>query len=257
MPWPGNGLGGVLHVTVNSVDRREIEVDKVRVDSDGLMLLLCASLSAAGGRLVWNRVDIQRTGQEEDSMSRLLQVCAAGVMVLGVLVAGCAMKPKLTSQQALTLIQAQYDQQPPVSAVIFVNDDGMKAGVVAKYWDRSKAYSNKYWADFKLTDAGKKVIKLPDGGDTIAWHPESATDTKYVITLSPVVANHLKAASASDPQNGVNAQTETVIYDEVASLQGAPPPVQEMARDSHTKVSTQRTATFVLENGEWKLQSIQ
>jgi len=35
--------------------------------------------------------------------------------------------------------------------------------VTAKYWDRVKAYPNNYWADFKLTDEGKKVVTLAKG----------------------------------------------------------------------------------------------
>jgi hypothetical protein len=190
-------------------------------------------------------------------MSKFLKACASGVLTLGMmgLLAGCKSAPELTKDQALALIQAQYDQQPPVSATIQVNDDGMKAGVTARYWDRSKAYPNRYWADFKLTAEGQKAVKLPDGGDTIQWRPESATDTKYTIAVNPVIANHLKAENVADPQDGAGG-SKYLLFDEVTSLNGVPDPVKTMARFSHTMVTTRRTATFALENGAWKLQSV-
>ena len=42
-------------------------------------------------------------------------------------------------------------------------------------------YPNKYWADFKLTDAGKKAVKLPNGGDTIEWRPSGLDDKNYSV----------------------------------------------------------------------------
>lgn len=188
---------------------------------------------------------------------KLSSIYALGVLACGLAwlaVSGCKSAPELTKDQALAMIQAQYDKQQPVSPTILVNDDGMKAGVAAKYWDRSKAYPNNFWADFKLTDAGKKAVKLVNGGDTIEWHPDSATDTHYMIEVSPVVANHLKAKNPSDPQDDMG--TKTVQFDEVTSLEGVPDAVQEMARGSNTKVSMRRTATFVLDGGAWKIQGI-
>lgn len=191
-------------------------------------------------------------------MKKLFEVCALGALAVagaGFLTTGCKSAPELTKESALAMIQAHYDQQTPASATVLVNDDGMKAGVVAKYWDRSKAYPNNYWADFKLTDEGKKAVKLPSGGDTIEWHPESAADTKYMIAVNPVVTNHLKAKNAADPQDEMGG-TKSMQFDEVTSLEGVPDPVQRMARDSGTKITTRRTATFAVENGAWKLQSV-
>jgi len=188
----------------------------------------------------------------------LLKVYALGALVLGMtglLMTGCKSTPELTKDAAVAMIQAKYDQEPPVSANILVNDAGMKTGVTAKYWDRSKAYPNNYWADFKLTDAGKKAVKLPGGGDTIEWHPESATDTKYQIVVNPAVANHLKAKNASDPQDEMSG-TKSVQFDEVTNMDGVPDTLQTIARETSTKISTRRTATFVVDNGAWKLQSI-
>ncbi len=193
---------------------------------------------------------------EEEIVKKLLMLGVVGILAWSsAWVMGCKSTPELTKDNAMALIQAKYDQQTPVSANVMVNDDGMKAGVTAKYWDRSKAYPNHIWADFKLSDTGKKAVKLPSGGDTIEWHPDSATDTAYMIMINPVMANHLKAKNAGDPQDDVNG-AKTVQYDEVTSLEGVPDPIQKMARDSNTKVSARRTATFVLENGAWKLQGI-
>ena len=49
------------------------------------------------------------------------------------------------------MIQAKYDQPPPVGANIMVNDQGMVQGITAKYWTRTTIYPNKFWADFTLT----------------------------------------------------------------------------------------------------------
>lgn len=189
-------------------------------------------------------------------MKRLLTLGVLGMMAWGsaAVLSGCKSAPVLTRENALSMIQAQYDHQAPVSAAILVNDDGMKTGVTAKYWDLKKPYPNHYWADFKLTDSGKKALKLPGGGETIEWRPDNPTDTKYQIVVNPVTANHLKAENASEPQDDMG--TKTVHYDEVTSLEGVPDPLQQMARDSSTRVSVRRTATFVLDNGAWKLQSI-
>lgn len=185
-----------------------------------------------------------------------MTVYALGVLgVAGLLYTGCKSAPELTKDNAQALIQAHYDGLAPVSANILVNDDGMKTGVTAKYWDRSKAYSNKYWADFKLTDDGKKAIKLPSGADTIEWHPGSDTDTSYTVVVNPTQANHLKAKNLGDPQDDMDG-AKTVQFDEVISLDGVPDALQRMARSSKTRVSYHKTATFVLDNGAWKLKSI-
>lgn len=189
-------------------------------------------------------------------MNKVLRVwVTAGLAVAGLVLAGCKSAPELTKDNAQALIQAHYDGLAPASANILVNDDGMKTGVTSKYWDRSKAYPNKYWADFKLTDTGKKVVKLPAGGDTIEWHPDSPTDEKYTVMINPMMANHLKAKNVGEPQDDMGG-TKSVQFDEVTSLDGVPDPLQSMARSTSTKVSVRRTATFTLENGAWKLKSI-
>jgi hypothetical protein len=73
--------------------------------------------------------------------------------------------------------------------------------VTAKYWERTKLYPNKYWADFTLTPEGKKARQLPDGGDVIKWRPESPTDKNYSVIVVTVAANHLKARDLKDVQD--------------------------------------------------------
>lgn len=181
---------------------------------------------------------------------------AALVLVAGfALLAGCKSAPELTVTNAQALIQAKYDQTPPVGVNILVDDTGMQEGVHAKYWDRTKAYPNKFWADFKLSDTGKKVVKLASGGDTIEWHPETADDKNYTIVVTTVVANHLKAKDVKEPQDEVGG-TKSAVFNEVIGMDGVPDPLQKMARERQTKVSTKRTATFALSNGAWTLQSI-
>ena len=95
---------------------------------------------------------------------------AWGALFLGcsvLWITGCKSAPELTSAQALTLVQAKYDQTTPVGVNILVNDPAMLQGATAKLWERTKVYPNKIWADFKLTGEGKKAVVLPGGGDAI------------------------------------------------------------------------------------------
>ena len=57
----------------------------------------------------------------------------------------------------------KYDQTPPVATTILVNETGIRDGVTAKLWERTKVYPNKLWADFKLT-AGRQ-----ESSDTARW----------------------------------------------------------------------------------------
>ena len=79
----------------------------------------------------------------------------------------------------------------------------MQQGVNANYWLGTKRYPNGYWADFNLTPDGKKVLKLPKGGDVIQWRPDSPSDAQYVIAVVPLVDSHLKAQrSRRNPGSG-------------------------------------------------------
>ena len=171
-------------------------------------------------------------------------------------VAGCKSAPPLTTADALAMIQAKYDATAPVGVNITVNNDGMVQGATAKYWDRTKVYPNKYWADFTLTPDGKKVIKLSDGGDVIKWRPDSPTDAKFSVVVVTVAANHLKARDIRDLQDA-GGGSMTAAFNEDVDLTDVPGPLQGIAHNPGNQLSTPRVADFVLDGGAWKLQSIE
>lgn len=184
---------------------------------------------------------------------KILGIVAA--LGAGLLLAGCKSAPELTAAQAQALIQASYDQSPAAGVSIVVHDLGMQQGVTAKYWDRSKAYPNHVWADFKLTDAGKKAVTVAGGGDIIQWRPESAEDKNFSVMLTTVATNHLKARNVADPQDE-GSGTKTSVFTETVNLDGIPSPLQDMAHAAGNRLSSKKTATFALDGGAWKLQSI-
>jgi hypothetical protein len=186
---------------------------------------------------------------------KVLAVLAfAGVgLMLGL--SGCKSAPELTAAQAQALIQAKYDQTPPVGVNITVDDLGMRMGATDKYWDRTKVYPNKFWADFTLTPDGKKAIKLWGGGDTIQWRPESADDKKFSVVVVTTAANHLKARVENDPQDEVGG-TKSVVFTESVNLDGVPGPLQDIAHNPGNKLSGKKTATFAVDGGVWKLVNI-
>jgi hypothetical protein len=184
----------------------------------------------------------------------LQALAALVVFALGWFLAGCKPAPELTSDQAKTLIQAKYDQDPGLAFNVSVDDRGMQQGVAAKYWAGTKRFPNGYWGDFKLTDDGKKVVKLPGGGDVIQWRPEGPADPHYVVVVVPLALSHLKTRSVGDVET--IADTRTVSFMEDVDLTGLPQPLQNIAHNPVNKLSTQRLATFVLTNGAWTLKSI-
>jgi hypothetical protein len=122
-----------------------------------------------------------------------MQVLAALAMLgAGLWMAGCKSAPELTQAQAMSMIQAKYDQSPGITFNISVGDRGMQQGVAAKYWVGTKRYPNGYWGDFTLTPDGKKVVKLLAGGDNIQWRPDGPSDPRYAIVVVPLVTSHLK-----------------------------------------------------------------
>ncbi|HVN94007.1 MAG TPA: hypothetical protein VMT38_09935 [Terracidiphilus sp.] len=169
--------------------------------------------------------------------------------------AGCKSAPDLTQAQALTMIQAKYDQTPAAPVSITVNDTGMQQGDNAKYWTETKRYPNGYWGDFTLTPDGKKVLTLSGGGDVIKWRPDSPTDTHFVIVIQSVATNHPKVRDVGDIQS--IGDTKTAIFTEDVNLDGLPQPLADIAHNPGNKLSATRTATFVLTNGAWTLQSIE
>ena len=185
---------------------------------------------------------------------------ALAILAAGMLLTGCKSAPELTAADAQALIQASYDQTAPVGASITVDDLGMRQGATAKSWTRTKVYPNKFWADFALTDDGKKAVKLPGGGDVIQWRPDSATDTHYSILIVTAVANHLKAHDINNIQDEIVPGVDTAkgaAYTEGVNLDGVPGPLQDIAHNPGNRLSTKRHADFSLESGAWKLHSIE
>jgi hypothetical protein len=182
-------------------------------------------------------------------------LAVAAILGTGLLLSGCKSAPELTAAQAQALIQAKYDAAPAVGANITVNDLGIQQGFTAKYWTRTKVLPNKYWAEFTLTADGKKAIKLPKGGDVIEWQPSSATDKSYSVLVVSAATNHLKARDVKDPQDDVGG-TKSVVFSEAVSLDGVPAALADIAHNPGNKLSTKKTATFVVDGGAWKLQSI-
>jgi len=172
----------------------------------------------------------------------------------GLFLAGCKSAPVLTSDQASAMIQAKYDQDPGFAFNISVDDRGMQQGVAAKYWVGVRRFPNGYWGDFKLTDDGKKVLKLAGGGDVIQWRPEGPSDPHYAIVVVPLAVSHFKVRSVGDVES--IGDSRTVTYMEDVNLTGIPDPLQNIAHNPVNKLSTERQATFVLTNNAWTLKSI-
>ena len=189
------------------------------------------------------------------NLGKIQTLVALAGLSAGPVLAGCKSAPPLSKDQAAALIQAKYDATPAAPITIFVDDTGMGQGVTANYWVGVKRYPNGYWADFKLTPDGQKVLTLASGGDTIQWRPSQPQDPHYGITINTVAKNHLKANDLQDIQD-VSGNTKSVVYNEDVVWTGVPDPLQNIAHNPGNTLSTQRTATFTLENGAWTLQSI-
>jgi hypothetical protein len=186
---------------------------------------------------------------------KMVVLGALAFLGAGMFLSGCKSAPDLTQANALALIQAKYDQTPAVAANITVDDLGIQQGFTAKYWERTKVYPNKYWADFTLTPEGKKALKLPGGGDVIQWRPENASDAHFSVIVVTAVANHLKAHDMTDLQDETGG-AKAADFIEGVSLDGVPDALQQIAHNPGNKLSSKRTADFVLDGGAWKLQSI-
>lgn len=195
-------------------------------------------------------------------MKNAVNLKVLGVLVCmsaGLLLNGCKSAPDLTQAEAQAMIQAKYDQTPPVGANVIVDDLGMRQGIAAKYWTRTTIYPNKYWADFTLTPDGKKAVKLSDGGDVIKWRPESLTDKNYSIVVTTTAANRPRIRDVSEPQDAVvpgAATGKSSSFVESVNLDGVPDALQQIAHNPGNKLSRKRQANFSLEGGAWKLHSI-
>jgi hypothetical protein len=184
---------------------------------------------------------------------KTLSVVLLGIS--GLIVTGCKSAPDLTPGQALSMVQAKYDQAPPLGVNILVNDPGMMSGAKAKLWDRTKIFPNKIWADFKLTAEGKKAVVLPGGGDVIEWRPASLEDKDYTIMVMTVAANHLKAKDMGDLQDEMGT-SKVGKYTESVNLTGVPQTLQDIAHNPGNRLSSKKEADFSLENGAWVLKAI-
>ncbi|MGA8727710.1 MAG: hypothetical protein WB608_03085 [Terracidiphilus sp.] len=181
----------------------------------------------------------------------------AAILGVGMFLGGCKSAPDLTQSQALALIQADYDHAAPAGVNILINDLGMRQGISAKYWTRTTIYPNKFWADFTLTPDGKKVVKLPAGGDVIQWRPDSLTDTGYTYRVVTVAANHLKARNLQDIQDEGSPTAKGVQFTEAVDLTGVPDALQAIAHNPGNQLTTKRHASFELADNAWKLHSIE
>jgi hypothetical protein len=201
-----------------------------------------------------------QNGGNVRSRLQLKVLSAAALLCAGMVLAGCKSAPELTEKQALELIQANYNAAAPQGISIMVNNDGMVQGALAKYWNRTIIYPNKYWADFKLTDDGKKVVKLPVGGDKIEWRPDSLEDKNYTYRMVTVQANHLRAHDVGDIADGMVAGVDTAKgadFVESVDLTGVPDVLQQIAHNPGNRLSAKRHADFALLNGAWTVHGIE
>lgn len=171
--------------------------------------------------------------------------------------AGCSLTPKLSKANAEALLQAEYDKRPAQGVIILVDSAGLRLGLAAKYWKLTRVQSNKRWADYALTDEGKKVLKLPSGGEMIQWRPdESGAFHFYVVSMA---TNRLKVRDVQEPTEeslpGTKA-TKTVAFTECTSLDGLPQSLQEIAHNPGNKFIARRQAEFELVRGSWAIRSI-
>lgn len=197
----------------------------------------------------------------EGAVTKALTICAVGALAIvgsGLLMSGCNSAPELSKTNAQTLIQADYDKMAAQPATIAVDDVGLKQGLNSKLWKLTKVYPNNRWADYALTDDGKKAVKLAGNADMIQWRPdEGQKDFHFFVTT--VATNHLKAKDVADPQDDVVANVQTAKsagFTEVYDWNGVPDPVVTIAHNAINRLSTKRQADFALTNGAWTVHSI-
>lgn len=184
-------------------------------------------------------------------------LCALLLMGAGWWLAGCKSTPDLSKADVQKLVQSYLDQQPPASFIINVNESGLKQGFDAKYWKLTKVYPNKKWADYDLTDDGKKVVTLNGGGTTIQWRPDDMGKGHFYVTT--VATSHGKVKDVQDPQDDIVPGVDTAksaVFIEDVDLAGLPDPLQQMAHNQGNVLSSKRHADFALEGGNWKVHDV-
>ena len=193
------------------------------------------------------------------SKGMLLVLGTLGFVSAGWMLGGCKSAPELTQASAQALIQAKYDQTPAVGANVVVNEQGLAQGVEAKYWERTKLFPNRFWADFTLTADGKKALRLTSSGDVFQWRPESQEDKSFSVIVVTVAANHLRAHDLKDVQDETLPGVATAKGDdftEGVNMDGVPQTLVDIAHNPGNRLSTKRHADFSYENGAWVLQAI-
>jgi hypothetical protein len=188
-----------------------------------------------------------------------VQLWGAVVIVgAGLAIAGCKSAPPLAQTDAQKLIQAYYEQQPAESVHIYVDYTGLKQGTDAKYWKVVKVFpANKNWGDLDLTDEGKKIYKLDDGGNTIHWRPDDQNKGHFYVPT--VQTTHPKISDGSDPQDDVVPgvdNAKSCKFTTTANLEGLPATVSTMAHDVGNILTQRKTAEFALDNSAWKVHDI-
>ena len=186
---------------------------------------------------------------------KMIVLGVLGFLGAGLILSGCKSAPELTKANAQALIQAKLDQSPAVGINIAVDEKGLATGVGASYWARTKLFPNRFWADFTLTPEGKKVLKLASGGDVIQWRPENAGDRNFSVVIVTVDTHPLKVHDVGDPQDEVGG-AKSAVFVESPSLDGVPSALQMISNGPGNKLSSRHIATFVVDEGAWKLQSI-
>ena len=80
-------------------------------------------------------------------------------------------------------------------------------------------------------------------------------DKNFTVVVTTTVANHLKAKDIKEITDEVGG-TKGASFTEAISLDGVPDGLQGIAHNPGNKLSTKKQASFVLDGGAWKLQSI-
>lgn len=193
-------------------------------------------------------------------MKKLFVVCALGALALagaGLLATGCKSSPQLSKETAQAVLQAYYDHQTPTGITITIDDTGLRQGITDGYWKLTKVYSNNRWADYTLTDDGKKALKLAGGGDVIQWRPEQGSPFSVLIVTT--ATNPLQVKDLQDPQDetlpGVNV-AKNVSYTEAVDFKGVPQPLQDIAHNPGNHLSSHRQADLSYDGMNWTVHGV-
>lgn len=194
-------------------------------------------------------------------MKNTFRVCVLGVIAAGcagLCLTGCNSGPDLTKDNAAAVIQSHYDSQAPTGITITVDKMGLQQGLTAGYWKLTKIYPKQPgWADYTVTDAGKKVLKLAGGGDVIEWRPGGDGEFHFLITT--LAGTTMRAKDVTDPQGEILPDVKTaksVKYTESVNMTGVPQPLQDIAHNPGNKLSSKKQADLAYENGAWKVHGI-